>query len=374
MGDRRVERGESAVMTPTVRNLGPNASAPVFEILSELPAGMNYSDGKLNWTPPDEMEAGKFQVTIRASSDALETPLEQSFEVSLTVTRNNEPPVLWPPENEPAAVLGQSLSFKVTATDNETPAEDLRFSAGDDFPEGAAINAETGEVTWLPPDATQPGSIEFPISVVDQGDPQQTTSATITVTVEDDRAMFTYLTASITADDQRQAWFYDRSINKRVIVQEGDAFEFAGFQAQILNIERDFILMQQERDTLRVDIGSSLRQAIVIATAAPVEETPTTGDPASPADPDAANAADLDALLKGLDESETQPADPGSEPGDEASETPGEGTDKRSAPPEPEPKSEPVGTDPDEPAKPAAEAEKPATGKPAAEKPAADSE
>lgn len=388
-GERRVERGNSSVLTPIVQNLGPNAAAPEFEILSELPAGMTFAENKLNWTPPEDMQPGEFDIKIRAKSDALSEPLEESFKVSLTVTKRNDAPVLWPPEKPVVGVLGQALNFAVTATDNETAVEDLRFSAGANFPEGALVNATTGEVSWLPGDNVQPGTVEFPINVTDTGDPQQTSSQTISVEMQEDRAIYTYLTASIAADDNRQAWLYDRSSNKRVIVQEGDAFQFAGFDALILSIGRDFILMQQNRDTLRLDIGDSLRQAVVIATAPEPEpatgeesttgETSTTGEAAKP--DDAATAAELDALLNDLDKAEKEEAEKNGEgkpttekPTDPESTEPTSTDPKPAGPETKEPAStEPKPTTPDstetkpEPNTPAAE---PKTTEPAAEKPA----
>ena len=383
-GERRVERGNSSVLTPIVQNLGPNASAPEFEILSELPAGMTFAENKLNWTPPEDMEPGEFDIKIRAKSDALPQPLEESFKVSLTVTKTNDPPVLWPPEKPVIGVLGQALSFSVTATDNETAVEDLRFSAGANFPQGALVNATTGEVSWLPGDDVQPGTVEFPINVTDTGDPQQTTSQTISVEMQEDRAIYTYLTASIAADDNRQAWLYDRSSNKRVIVQEGDAFQFAGFDALILSIGRDFILMQQDRDTLRLDIGDSLRQAVVIATAPEPEPEPATGEESTTGETtsatgeaakpdDAATAAELDALLNDLEKAEKEEAEKTGEakPATEKPVEP-ETTEPASTEPKPaEPETkEPTSTEPEpttpKPAEPATE-EKPAAT--AAEKP-----
>lgn len=332
-GDRRIERGDSAVLTPLVQNLGPNATPPEFEILSELPDGMNYAEGKLHWTPPEDMEPGDFDIKIRASSDMLESPLEETFEVTLTVTKKNDAPLLWPPEGDLVGVIGQPVKFSVSATDTETPAEELRFSFGDGSPEGATIDEKTGAVAWAAPKDAQPGPVEFPIKVVDTGDPPETTAQTFTVNVEDDRALFTYLTGSIAADSRRQAWFSDKSTNKLVIVEEGDNFKFAGFDALILTIGRDFILMQQDTDTMRVDIGNNLRQAVVIASTASEKKEPPYDEPGTPAtgegttsttDPDAANAAELDALLRDLEAAEGA-----------ATEKP-DSENEKPAPPEPE--------------------------------------
>lgn len=307
-----VKRGETAVMTPMV-HLGPNASAPEIEVVSKLPPGMTFADGKLTWVTTEEMDPGKFQIVLRATSDALESPLEESFEVSLYVPFiENNPPVLSPPEGDVVGILGQPVKFQVTAVDLETPAEELRFAAGANFPEGATVDPVTGAVSWTAPKDGQPGPVEFPITVVDAGTPQQSGSATVTVDVQEDRALFTYLTGSIAADDRKQAWLYDRSTNKRVILEEGDEFEYAGFEALVLSIDRDFMTMKQERNTLRLDIGNSLREAVVIATA-PLPEKPAEGtEGAAPATGDgntAATEAELEALLKGLDDTDAKPGE-----------------------------------------------------------------
>jgi hypothetical protein len=301
---RNIERGITAVLTPEVTDLGPNTAAPKIEVISPLPPGMTFADGLLTWVTTEEMEPAKFDLILRATSDDLETPLEESFEVSLYVpVIENKPPVLSPPEGDVVAILGQPVKFQVTAVDLETPAEELRFAAGANFPEGATVNPMTGEVNWTVPKDGQPGPVEFPITVVDAGTPQQSGAVTVAVDVQEDRAIFTYLTGSIAADDRKQAWLYDRSTNKRVILEEGDEFEYAGFEALVLSIDRDFMTMQQERNTLRLDIGNSLREAVVIATAPDPKET----------------EAELEALLKGLDDAdakpgETQPAEPGETP------------------------------------------------------------
>ena len=400
---RNVERGQSAVLTPIVTDLGPNAAAPKIEVLSQLPPGMTFADGVLTWVTTEEMEPGKFDLKLRASSDALEKPLEDTFEVSLFVpVIENKPPYLTPPEGDVVAVLGQTMKFQVTASDLETPADQLRFSAGANFPEGATVDPMTGEVRWDAPKDGQPGPVDFSITVVDAGSPPQSGSVTVKVDVQEDRAIYTYLTASIAAaiadDDQRQAWLYDRSSNKRVILEEGDEFEYAGFVALVLSIDRDFMTMKQERNTLRLDIGNSLREAVVIATD-PLPEKPAEGtEGAAPATGDgntAATEAELEALLKGLDDAESKPgeakpddekpAQPGEAP---APTTPGKGdapvttekpvtteqpTETKPAAPKPV---EPIPAEPTEskPAEPPAAEPKPATGTDPASKPATDEE
>ncbi|MDA0587801.1 MAG: putative Ig domain-containing protein [Planctomycetota bacterium] len=310
---RNIERGKSAVLTPMVTDLGPNAAAPKIEVLSQLPPGMTFADGVLTWVTTEEMEPGKFDLKLRASSDALEKPLEESFEVSLVVpVIENKPPYLTAPERAVVAVLGQTMTFQVTASDLETPADQLRFSAGANFPEGATVDPMTGEVRWAAPKDGQPGPVDFPITVVDAGSPPQSGSVTVKVDVQEDRAIYTYLTGSIAADDRKQAWLYDRSTNNRVILEEGDEFEYAGFEALVLSIDRDFMTMQQERNTLRLDIGNSLREAVVIATAPLPEKPAESTEGAAPATSDGnptSTEAELEALLKGLDDADAKPGE-----------------------------------------------------------------
>ena len=285
IGEKTVLHGATLELTPKVLGTGFDFSSgdPVFSIISELPAGMTLEDGKLKWTPGRELEPGEFTVKIGAQAEALREPLEAEFKI--TLRKINNPPQLEIPDSL-VATLGQAMSFKVSATDEETASEALRFALAEGAPAGAEINAETGELTWTPAADLNPGEVKIPIQVRDDGEPAQTTEAQASIDVKDDRALFTYLTGSVAADGKRQAWLYDRSTDKRLILREGGQLNYAGFDALVLAIGDNFVLLQQDADTIRLKIGKNLREAEVIDTIKPAAtETPpaTAASEASPA-------------------------------------------------------------------------------------------
>lgn len=302
IGTKIVNRGATLELTAKATGFDLTAGDPVFEVTSELPAGMTLADGKLTWAPTADLEADDYTVAIRATAAGLREPLEAEF--TLTLKNVNRPPQLEIPDGLVAS-LGQAMSFQVSATDDETATDALRYALTGEVPNGAEIDAETGEVNWTPPADLTPGTVTIAIQVKDDGDPAQAVVVPASVEVQDDRALFTYLTSSVAADGDRQAWLYDRSTDKRVILREGGQLEYAGFDAFVLSIGDNFVLLQQDNDTLRLKIGKNLRQAEVVARlepkpaqppvlpdAAPVKETGADQEPAAAPATDSATPLD----------------------------------------------------------------------------------
>lgn len=279
VGDKSVVHGSTLNLTAKASGFDLKAGAPDFSAISELPAGMTLEGDKLTWAPPTELEAAEYKVTIRTTAAGLREPLESEF--TLTLRKVNKAPELEVP-GELVAVLGQAMTFSVSGSDEETAADALRYSLGSGAPEGAALNETTGEFTWTPSPEMNPGIVNIPIQVVDDGDPAQTTTVQAAVNVQDDRAMFTYLTGSVATNNVREAWLTDRSTDTRVDLFEGGQLQYAGFDALVLTIGDDFVLLQQENDTLRIDLGDTLREAIVIASLEPEPEPTETEEPAEP--------------------------------------------------------------------------------------------
>jgi hypothetical protein len=271
IGSKSVERGEKLSLSAKVTGADPSDKDVAYEVLSELTDGMTFEAGTLKWEPPAELAAGEFTLKVRATGGGLREPIEGEFKLSLTDV--NKPPVITLPENL-VATLGQAITTKLSAADPETPAEELKFALADGAPTGATFNAETNELTFAPPATGEPGEVTINVSVTDAGTPAQTATAAIKVTVQDDKAQFTFMEGVVAADSVPEAWLRDKSTNTRMVLHEGDDLKYAGFNAVVLTIGDDFLLMQQADETIRLDVGQNLRESVVIAKLDPPKDAP----------------------------------------------------------------------------------------------------
>lgn len=300
IGTKSVGRGKTISLSAKISGTDTTAEDVEYEVLSDSIDGMTFEEGKLSWEPPPELAAGEYAVKVRASGGGLREPIEAEFKLKLTDVNN--PPVITLPENL-VATLGQGITTKLEAADPETPPEDLKFALSDGAPEGAVYNAETRELTFTPPAEGEPGEVTINVTVTDAGEPAQTATAAIKVTVQDDKAQFTFMEGVVAADSVPEAWLRDKSTNTKIILHEGDDLKYAGFDAIILSIGNDFLLMQQADETIRLDVGKNLRESVVIAKLDPPKEEATTDDsangPAAPPkaeDPESAESSSSTAV------------------------------------------------------------------------------
>lgn len=271
-GDKSVIRGGSLSLEVRASGFDNRSGAATYEAVGELPAGMKLADGKLTWKPAEDAVAGAFKIKLKATALGLKEPLISDFE--LTLKDVNAPPKITPPGSL-VATLGQLLKVKVAATDTETPAEQLKFKLADPAPEGAAINETTGELTYTPAATSQPGAITINVTVTDLGTPPQSATLPISISVQDDTAVFTFLTGIVAADDQRRAFLYDRSANRTIILLEQKMLKYAGIEGQVKSITKDSVVLQQKDQLLRISLGENLRNA----KAEPLAAEPKLGTP-----------------------------------------------------------------------------------------------
>lgn len=272
IGTKKIERSEKMSLTAKVSGIDAAAGDVEFKLLTELPAGMTFDKGQLTWEPPADLAAGDYTLGVRAAGGGLQEPIESEF--TLTLADVNKPPVVTVPDNL-VATLGQTTTTKLEATDPETPSEELTFALADGSPEGAAFNTETRELTFTPPAGSEPGEVTIGVVVTDAGSPAQSTTASLKFTVQDDKAQFTFMEGVVSADAVPEAWLRDKSTNTRMVLHEGDDLKYAGFDAIVLSIGEDFLLMQQADETLRLNVGQNLRQSVVIAKLEPADANPS---------------------------------------------------------------------------------------------------
>ncbi|MEQ1791368.1 MAG: tandem-95 repeat protein, partial [Nitrospiraceae bacterium] len=152
---------------------------PLTFSASGLPTGATFDAATrtFSWTPTEAQGPGLFNGITFSVSDGLVTTSET---ISITVGEVNQAPVLGAIGNRSAQV-GQLLTFTVTATDADLPANGLTLS-NSVLPTGATFDAGTGVFSWTPT-AAQVGDTSLTFTVTDNGGPVLNDSETITLTV-----------------------------------------------------------------------------------------------------------------------------------------------------------------------------------------------
>ena len=142
-----------------------------------LPAGAMFDGAtrSFSWTPNETQGPGSYDVTIEVTDGAL----SDAETVTITVAEVNVAPVLGA-IGDRSVDEQATLSFTVTATDQDLPAQTLSFSLVG-APAGASMTSG-GVFTWTPTEAQGPGSYPFDVVVSDGA---LTDSETITVTVNE---------------------------------------------------------------------------------------------------------------------------------------------------------------------------------------------
>lgn len=237
----------------------PETPPRLFAVIGDTPPGfeLKTDTGEVTWDPAENVEVGQYPVTFAVRVEGEDKSALQPKEVMLTLKEPNLKPVL--SEIEPQIVIpGSQFSLKLDAFDFETLEDDLRFSMEGNLPEGAEIDREKGIITWDPPEVALPADYEFTVSVTDDGDPSQTASRPVKLSLIEDLTRDTYLTGIISPDNNMKAMLYNRAEDKTTILKEGEPFEVAGVKGQVLMIGRDFVLWQAGESLWQLYVGKNL--------------------------------------------------------------------------------------------------------------------
>jgi hypothetical protein len=181
LDDREVDEGATLSFTATATDVDVPAQPHTFSLGAGAPAGAAITgDGLFTWTPAEDQGPGSYDITIRVTDDSDPTLFDEDT-FTVAVNEANLAPVLdsigdWMVDEQ------TELSFTATASDPDLPANSLTFSLVG-APEGATINASTGDFTWTPTEAQGPESYTFDIVVTDDG--ALSGAETITVTVNE---------------------------------------------------------------------------------------------------------------------------------------------------------------------------------------------
>lgn len=178
IGGQTVDEEVELSFTATASD--PDAGQTLTFSLVDAPTGATIDPvtGVFVWTPTEAQGPGSFNFDVRVT-DSLD--VSDSETITVTVNEVNNPPLLGAigdrNVNEEA-----SLTFTVTATDPDIPANTLTLSATG-LPTGATFNPATGQFSWTPTEAQGPGTFTLTFTATDTGTPPLSDPETITVTV-----------------------------------------------------------------------------------------------------------------------------------------------------------------------------------------------
>ncbi|MDP2228935.1 MAG: putative Ig domain-containing protein, partial [Moraxellaceae bacterium] len=167
--------------------------------LTVAPAGMsiNAASGLINWLPPQALADYAVNVTVRISDGI--TSATQPFVIS--VSADNDAPVF----SSSAVTTGsEGVAYSYTATATDPEGQPLSFSLTS-APAGMSINATSGVISWLPPEALADYSANVTVRVSD-GVLAATQDFTVNVSADNDAPVFS--SSPVTTASESVAYSY----------------------------------------------------------------------------------------------------------------------------------------------------------------------
>lgn len=173
--------GEGLALAITLSATDADAQ-PLTYSASGLPAGATFNAGtrRFDWTPGFSA-AGSYSVRFRVADNAFPTVARDSEDVAITVTDRNPGDNLAPrldPLSDRQALVGERLSFRVTARDPEGAT--LTYSIQGAMPPGVTFNGSTGTFEWIP-SLDQIGTRSFTFVATDPGSAHDEEGMLVTV-------------------------------------------------------------------------------------------------------------------------------------------------------------------------------------------------
>jgi hypothetical protein len=167
----------SYTFTATATDPDLPAQTLTFSLVG-APAGaaIGPSTGVFTWTPTEAQGPGTYPFTVRVSDGGANTDAG----ITIAVTEVNSPPVLTVPGQQ-TVDEGNLLSFTVSASDADQPANPAVTLSASNLPLGATFNS--GTFSWRPTSAqggTNPYLVQFTVS-----DGQFTDTKVVSIAVND---------------------------------------------------------------------------------------------------------------------------------------------------------------------------------------------
>jgi hypothetical protein len=274
LGEKTLTRGKPIEFSIVALGYDPAKGRPEYSLVAPALEGskLDKSSGKFSWSPSKEQKAGKYTFKIDVKHPSA-TGGRLSESVTVVLREPNTPPKI-ATKPAPDVFIGRPWKFALEATDAESTKTKLTWKLGENPPPGMTIDGRTGEINWTPDESTEAGEKTVQVTVTDDGSPAQSASQSLNLNVQDDAAMFTYLTTIFSVDGKVLAKLYDRSQDKSTDLRVGTRFAVADIHGTVSQIDKKQIVFTDGEDVHRLQIGQSLRESSTDKPKPGVSETP----------------------------------------------------------------------------------------------------
>ncbi len=189
IADRSVTAGTTLSVIASANDGDQPPQQLIFTLGAGAPPGaqINPLTGLFTWTPSATAAGDQFSVTVIVIDNG-SPALSASRTFTITVTSPPPPPPINTAPTlaaiaDQSAQVGNPLTFQVSATDAESPPQQLTFSLGSGAPAGVALDSNTGLFAWTPGPETADQRFVLTVIATDNGSPPLSASQTFNITV-----------------------------------------------------------------------------------------------------------------------------------------------------------------------------------------------
>ena len=296
-------RGENWDWKLNVNSWDPAFGSPMFSLL-ESPKGMKLDErtGSLSWDVDPQFEIGQQDLQVMVWGSASK---EAGFTstVNLRVRDPNEPPEL----NLDGPIrffLGRTSTKQLSGSDPDGENSRLRYSI-EGVPEGMQVNQQSGSLTWTPAESMDAQTMDLKVTLTDSDEDPKSITRTITISVEEDSARYTFLTTTFKREfaegaAEWEAYLYDRATNTTTLLKVGQEITVADFEMKILSIDEESVRVQRSDGIYQIVFERPLVEMVKIAEPQPEPE------PEPVAEPDVEATTDVEAATENTTQDSTE--------------------------------------------------------------------